>query len=191
MNRRVACLLPALLGGLLLSCTPDLAPGTEPPAESATRGFALRLAAPDTSERTCVVDPEKATLVGTPLVETELDFYDAKTGIFHLKKPQYDWLYPNREAIRNARRNGYYAMVITLDGQKMYAGLVLSDVASLACGPDNDVFWEDVAYRFPNPVRSADRQLPLRRNLAPSPDLLPRLPQAILDRLQAVGKLRS
>ena len=73
------------------------------------RGLALQLA--DLSQalsgaNACQLSVSKLLMVGKPLTEADIEYYDPSTGNFKLKVSQYDWLGENKEIIQKARVKG-------------------------------------------------------------------------------------
>ena len=162
------------------------------------RGLALQLAdlsqAMNGTDR-CQLNFSKLLIVGKPLTEGDIEYFDQSTGHFKLKVSQYDWLGENKEIIQKARvkGGGYYAITLTLDGNPVFGGVVLSGYSSLACSKGQPFFLEDATYSAPNPGPNPRTQnsyvLPLMDN-APV-QRIPQLDAALLARLEKIGKLKK
>ena len=201
--RKVLLLSLSLLLGtsLFYSCERD--DKADPLATSAAstdpaRGLAIQLA--DLSQalsgaNACQLNFSKLLIVGKPLTEADIEYYDPSTGSFKLKVSQYDWLGENKETIQKARvkGQGYYAMTLTLDGQQVFGGVVLSGYSSLGCSAGQPYFMEDATYSAPNPGPNPRTQnsyiLPLMENV-PGPRV-PQLDAALVARLEKIGKLKK
>ncbi len=201
--KKVASLVLGLALGTVLfySCKKDdkadpLATNTA--STDPARGLALHLA--DLSQalsgaNACQLNFSKLLMVGKPLTEADIEYYDSNTGNFKLKVSQYDWLGENKETIEKARvkGQGYYAMTLTLDGKQVFGGVVLSGYSSLGCSAGQPYFMEDATYSAPNPGPNPRSQqsytLPLIDN-APV-QRVPQLDAGILARLEKIGKLKK
>lgn len=146
----------------------------------------------------CQIDLSKLQLVGTPLAESDIDYFDQSKGLFKLKVSQYDWLGGNKTVINTARLRGYYAMALTLDGQPVFGAYVLSGFSSYACTSEEPYFVEDGTYFAPNPGPTPRSDysfiLPLKRMLntnSPTSGQVPQINSQLLTRLKAVGKLKN
>lgn len=199
-------LLSALMLSLVsLSCTNMSSDGLKPSqtiaSTSPSEGFGIYIAEPgkDIADGTsCQVDLSKLRLVGNPLAESDIEYFDQSTGSFKLKVSQYDWLGGNTAVISAARRRGYYVMALTLDGQPIFGGYVLSGFSSYACTSGEPFFLEDLTYGAPNPGPNPRSDysytLPLKRMLradSPKSDLVPQIDIRLLNRLKVVGKLKD
>lgn len=202
MNKALSLFLSLLLGtSLFYSCKKDekgdpLA--TSIASTDPARGLALHLA--DLSQalsgvNACQLNFSKLLMVGKPLTEADIEYYDPSTGNFKLKVSQYDWLGENKETIQKARvkGGGYYAITLTLDGKQVFGGVVLSGFSSLGCSAGQPYFMEDPTYSAPNPGPNPRTQksyvLPLLDN-APV-QRVPELDASILARLEKIGKLKK
>ena len=190
----------ALSTALFYSCKKDekdpLATSTA--STDPARGLAIQLA--DLSQalsdaNACQLNFSKLLMVGKPLTEADIEYFDPSTGHFKLKVSQYDWLGENKEIIQKARvkGGGYYAITLTLDGNPVFGGVVLSGYSSLACSKGQPFFLEDATYSAPNPGPNPRTQnsyvLPLMDN-APV-QRIPQLDAALLARLEKIGKLKK
>lgn len=112
--KKVSSLLLSLLlvTSLFYSCKKD--DKADPLATSIAstdpeRGLALHLA--DLSQALagtdhCHLNYSKLLMVGKPLTEADIEYYDQSSGNFKLKVSQYDWLGENKETIQKARVKG-------------------------------------------------------------------------------------
>lgn len=202
----LALLLSVLILSLVgLSCTNTSSNNLEPSQTvasiNASKGVGIYIAEPgkDIAEGvSCQIDLSKLQLVGIPLTESDIDYFDQSKGLFKLKVSQYDWLGGNKTVISTARRRGYYAMALTLDGQPVFGGYVLSGFSSYACTSGEPYFLEDLTYGAPNPGPNPRSDysytLPLKRMLkanSPKNDEVPQINSPLLTRLKAVGKLKN
>lgn len=195
----------ALSSALFYSCKKD---EKDPLATSAVstdpaRGLALQLAdlsqAMNGTDR-CQLNFSKLLIVGKPLTEADIEYYDPGTGNFKLKVSQYDWLGENKEIIQKARvkGQGYYAMTLTLDGSPVFGGVVLSGYSSLSCSAGQPFFLEDATYSAPNPGPNPRTPqsyvLPVKKIVVTNTSAeqqTPKLDNTILDRLEKIGKLKK
>lgn len=190
----------ALSTALFYSCKKDekdpLATSTA--STDPARGLAIQLA--DLSQaisgtNACQLNFSNLLIVGKPLTEADIEYYDLGTGHFKLNVSQYDWLGENKETIQKARvkGQGYYAMTLTLDGKQVFGGVVLSTYSSLACSAGKPYFLEDATYSAPNPGPNPRTQnsyiLPLMESV-PGPRV-PQLDAALSARLEKIGKLKK
>lgn len=202
MKKVPSLLLSLLLGAsLFYSCKKD--DKADPLSSSAVstdpaRGLALQLADLSqalSSANACQLNVSKLLIVGKPLTEADIEYYDPSTGNFKLKVSQYDWLGENKKTIQKARvkGGGYYAMTLTLDGKQVFGSLVLSGYSSLGCSAGQPYFMEDATYSAPNPGPNPRTQqsyvLPLLTNTPAQ--RVPQLDTDILVRLEKVGKLKK
>jgi len=158
--------------------------------------YAADLGHATSNQTPCQVNLDKLTLIGNPLAETDIEYFDQKTGEFKLNISQFDWLSANKEVIAKARPNGsgYYAMALTLDGMPVYAGVALSQFSSLVCINGQPVFWENMTYQAKNPgpnPRDAQSYLLSIFILSHNNRTIPKLDAKILDRLKETGKLKK
>ncbi len=190
----------------LSSCTDNTITDPETSAEvvstDASRGFAIYIADPGKEIAEgggCQIDLAKLTLIGEPLNESQIDYYDQSTGLFKLKVSQYDWLGGNKQVIQTARAKGrgYYAMALTLDGKAIMAAYTLSGLSSYICPAGQISFWEDTTYGAPNPgpnPRSNESyELHLKKSIASTTskeEIVPKIDGRLLARLKAVDKLK-
>lgn len=199
MKKALSLFLFLLLGTTLFySCKKDDPMATSAASTDPARGLALQLA--DLSQalsgaNACQLNVSKLLMVGKPLTEADIEYYDPSTGNFKLKVSQYDWLGENKEIIQKARvkGGGYYAMTLTLDGKQVFGGVVLSGYSSLGCSAGQPFFLEDATYSAPNPGSNPRTQqsytLPLLTNTPAQ--RVPQLDAGILARLEKVGKLKK
>lgn len=202
MKKISALLLGLALGtSLFYSCKKDEKTdplATDVASSDPARGMAIQLA--DLSQalsgaNACQLNLSKLLMVGKPLTEADIEYFDQDTGHFKLKISQYDWLGENKETIQKARvkGQGYYAMTLTLDGKQVFGGVVLSGYSSLGCSAGQPYFMEDATYSAPNPGPNPRTQqsyiLPLMENV-PGPRV-PQLDAALVARLEKIGKLKK
>ncbi|WP_080057537.1 hypothetical protein [Spirosoma aerolatum] len=204
--------LPALLslyllaGGFSCSDSPPSPPKSStsqalpitPASTEASKGVAMYIAFPQkNNQENCQLDLTKLTLIGKPLTESDIAYYDQSAALFKLNVSLYDWLWvgTNTVAADSINRN-YTSRCITLmlDGQPVFGGIVLSDCSStISCAYNNPPYF-NVPCLPPLPTGAASRpeesyQLTVAQNQRPSPST--NLGDPLLSRLKAVGKLRN
>lgn len=191
-------ILLATLGLAVDSCKENEV-GSVKSSSSPKKGVAIYIADPgkDIFEGgSCQIVLSKLQLVGQPLTESQIEYFDQKEGRFKLKVMEYDWLTENLKTILGLRR--YSAAAITLDGKPVFGGYTLTLVDSYACTSDAPYFWLGTAHLAPNPKRpdsKDERNYWLRIVKTNSPntpeaDRVPKLNAQLLQRLEKIGKLK-
>lgn len=186
-----------------LSCSDSISPNTaneiDMASTKASKGLAIYLADPGDrlgTNANCQVNLTKFRLVGQPLTESDIDYFEQKQGFFKLKVSLYDWLSrtngPNSVAIDSLvkEHGSYYAIALTLDGTPVFGGYVLSGFSSSSCIFENQPYFENNLPNLPTKefLQSEEPyQLPLVKALFPS--TLPN--NQLLNRLKAIGKLKG
>ncbi|RAJ90823.1 hypothetical protein LX87_05452 [Larkinella arboricola] len=186
-----------------LSCSDSGNPSAEPPRDiastRASKGLAIYLADPGDRLGTngnCQVNLTKFRLVGQPLTESDIDYFDQKQGFFKLKVSLYEWLSkangPNSVAIDSLTKEhgSYYAIALTLDGTPVFGGYVLSRFSSHSCVFENQPYFANNLPNLPTTefLQSEEPyQLPLVKALFPS--TLPN--KELINRLKAISKLKD